>query len=84
MGESRPGAGLRPCPSLPGIPVRSTMGNVKRWQDGSMKKRWVAAGMLEAERNFRRLRGCAAMPILVAALARATASEAARYDEDVA
>ncbi len=30
--------------------ARTTMGNVKRWRDGRMKKRWVAAGMLEAER----------------------------------
>ena len=28
-----------------------------RWKDGKMKKRWVAAGMLEAERSFRRVRG---------------------------
>jgi putative transposase len=37
-----------------------------------MKKRWVAAGMLEAERNFRRIRGCKEMPALVAALRRHT------------
>jgi transposase-like protein len=48
--------------------ARTTMGNVKSWKDGSMKKRWVAAGMLEAERNFRRVRGCKEMPTLVAAL----------------
>jgi putative transposase len=50
--------------------ARTTMGNVKNWKDGSMKKRWVAAGMLEAERSFRRLRGCKDMPVLVAALRR--------------
>jgi putative transposase len=48
--------------------TRSTMGNVKRWQDGQMKKRWVAAGMLEAERSFRRVRGYKDIPALVAAL----------------
>jgi putative transposase len=52
--------------------ARTTMGNVKSWKDGSMKKRWVAAGMLEAERNFRRVRGCKEMPTLVAALRRQT------------
>ena len=31
--------------------ARITMDNVKNWQGGSMKKRWVAAGMLEAERS---------------------------------
>ena len=51
--------------------ARTTMRNVKRWRDGSMKKRWVAAGMLEAERSFRRVRGCKDMPTLVAALHRA-------------
>jgi putative transposase len=50
--------------------ARTTTRNVKNWKDGSMKKRWVAAGMLEAQRNFRRVRGCKDMPTLVAALAR--------------
>lgn len=35
--------------------ARTTMGNVKRWRDGRMKKRWMAAGVLEAERAFRRV-----------------------------
>lgn len=35
-----------------------------------MKKRWLAAGMLEAERSFRRVKGCKEMPVLVAALHR--------------
>jgi hypothetical protein len=52
--------------------ARTTMGNVKNWKDGSMKKRWVAAGMFEAERNFRRVRGCKEMPTLVSALRRQT------------
>ena len=34
------------------------------------EKRWVAAGMLEAERSFRRVKGCKEMPTLVAALRR--------------
>ncbi len=28
--------------------ARTTMGNVKRWRDGRMKERWMAAAMLEA------------------------------------
>jgi putative transposase len=52
--------------------ARTTTGNVKNWKDGTMKKRWVAAAMLEAERNFRRVRGCTDIPTLVAALARHT------------
>jgi transposase-like protein len=42
--------------------------NVKRWRGGTMMLRWVAAGVLEAETRFRKLRGCAGMPILVKAL----------------
>ena len=47
---------------------RDTTRNVKRWRDGTMVKRWVAAGMINAERSFRRLKGCTDMPTLVAAL----------------
>ncbi len=46
------------------------MRNMKHWQGGQMKKRWVAAGMLEAQRSFRRIRGYKQMPTLVAALRR--------------
>jgi transposase-like protein len=50
---------------------RTTSGNVKRWRDeGDMRRRWCAAGLLEAEKKFRRLRGHRQMPHLVAALAR--------------
>ena len=31
--------------------------NVKRWQGGSMVVRWVSAGILEAEKKFRRVQG---------------------------
>ena len=48
--------------------ARTTMRNVKHWQDGEMKKRWVAAGMAEAQRSFRRVVGYKQMPALVAAL----------------
>ncbi len=50
--------------------TRRTTRRVTRWKDGSMKKRWIAAGMLEAERSFRRVRGHADMPKLVHALQR--------------
>jgi putative transposase len=42
--------------------------NVKRWRNGKMIVRWVAVGILEAAKGFRRLKGCADMPKLVAAL----------------
>jgi hypothetical protein len=49
--------------------TRTTTGRVKNGRDGTMKKRWIAAGMLETERSFRRLKGHADMPNLVAAIA---------------
>jgi putative transposase len=52
--------------------ARTTTGRVKHWRDGTMKKRWIAAGMLEAERSFRRIKGCTEMPTFVAALKAAT------------
>jgi putative transposase len=50
--------------------ARDTTRNVKRWRDGKMIKRWCAAGMRNAARSFRRLKGYRRMPTLVAALAR--------------
>ncbi len=50
--------------------ARTTMRNVKRWKDGQMVCRWTAAGMLNAARSFRRVKGCKDMPTLVLALAR--------------
>ena len=50
--------------------ARTTTRNVKRWKDGQMVCRWTAAGMLAAERSFRRVKGCKDMPALEAALAR--------------
>lgn len=49
--------------------ARDTTRNVKRWRDGKMVKRWMAAGMLNAERSFRRIKGAKDMATLVAALA---------------
>jgi putative transposase len=48
--------------------VRDTARRVKRWQGGMMILRWTAAGVLEAERHFRKVAGYRAIPKLVAAL----------------
>jgi transposase-like protein len=37
--------------------IRRTSRNVKRWQNGDMCLRWTAAGMLEAETQFRKIVG---------------------------
>jgi transposase-like protein len=44
--------------------------NVKRWRGGEMALRWTAAGMLDAERSFRRVKGFRELPKLEAALRR--------------
>lgn len=44
--------------------------NVKRWRGGEMALRWTAAGMLDAERSFRRIKGFRDLPQLAAALRR--------------
>ena len=48
--------------------VRQLSGRVKRWRSGKMILRWSAAGVLEAERGFRRVRGYQEMGKLIAAL----------------
>jgi putative transposase len=58
-----------PCESMIEI-VRHTHRNVKRWQDGDMRKRWTAAGMLVAEQQFRRIIGYRDLAKLVIAIER--------------
>ena len=48
--------------------VRRVCRNVKRWRNADMALRWTAAGMMEAAKGFRRLKGHRDMPTLVAAL----------------
>jgi putative transposase len=45
-----------PCESMIEC-IRRTASNVKNWKNGDMAMRWTAAGMLEAERNFKRVPG---------------------------
>jgi putative transposase len=56
-------------------PIENLMGslkrvtrNVKRWRGGKMAVRWAVAGMVEAEKRFRKIRGHRDIPQLVAAL----------------
>ena len=63
--------------------ARTTNRNVTRWRDGQMVLRWTAAGMLNAQRSFRRVRGYKQMPQLVAALRRHAHPIAARRTENV-
>jgi transposase-like protein len=55
--------------------LRRICRNVKRWRGQPMIKRWVALGIAEAQRRFRRVKGHQQMPSLVAALRPATTPE---------
>jgi putative transposase len=61
--------------------VRDLTRRVKRWRDPRMVRRWVAVGMLEAERSFRRVKGCRDMAALVKAV-RAEVARRLAEDED--
>ena len=50
--------------------VRKTQRNVKRWQHGDMALRWTAAGMSQAERQFRKIAGYKHLAPLVARIER--------------
>jgi len=44
--------------------------NVRRWRNGRMLVRWIAAGLREGGRSFRRLRGHRDLATLIRALDR--------------
>jgi putative transposase len=58
-----------PCESMIEI-VRRTQRNVKRWSSGEMALRWTAAGMLEAEQQFRKIIGYRDIASLIVAIER--------------
>jgi putative transposase len=62
-------ASTNPCESMIEC-VRRSSRNVKRWQNGDMALRWTAAGMLEAERQFRRVIGYRDLAKLAVAIER--------------
>jgi putative transposase len=55
--------------------VREHARNVKHWQNGDMRLRWAAAGMLTAQAQFRRVKGYRQLPMLAVALTRAVGAE---------
>jgi transposase-like protein len=58
-----------PCESMLDC-VRTTQRNVKHWSSGEMCLRWTAAGMLEAEKQFRKVVGYTQLPSLAVAIER--------------
>jgi len=39
--------------------IRNVTRRVKRWRNSEMVMRWVCTGIIESERNFRKIKGCA-------------------------
>jgi transposase-like protein len=66
-----------PCESMIEC-VRRSSRNVKHWQSGDMALRWTAAGMLEAERQFRRVIGYRHLATLCVSIEREAGGRAAR------
>src|ERR687893_2232734 len=62
-------ASTNPCESMIET-VRRTSRNVKRWKNGDMCLRWTAAGMLEAEQQFRKIIGYHDLAALTVAVER--------------
>jgi hypothetical protein len=48
--------------------LRDFTRNVKNWSSGDMKKRWIATGVITAERSFIRIKGYQHMLMLIAKL----------------
>jgi transposase-like protein len=69
-------ASTNPCESMIDT-VRRVSRNVKRWQSGDMCLRWTAAGMLEAQQQFRKIIGYPDLAKLAVAVERDIAAKRA-------
>jgi putative transposase len=69
-------ASTNPCESMIET-VRRISRNVKRWQNGDMCLRWTAAGMLEAQTQFRKIIGYTDLAKLAVAVERDVAAKRA-------
>lgn len=56
-----------PIENLQGT-IKRVVRNVKNWRGGSMALRWCVTALVEAQKNFRRVKGHREMPQLLAAL----------------
>jgi len=72
-----------PCESMIES-VRRSSRNVKRWSSGDMALRWTAAGVLEAERQFRRVIGYRDLAKLATAIEREVAQTIAPIPKEEA
>ena len=69
-------ASTNPCESMIDT-VRRVARNVKRWQSGDMCLRWTAAGMIEAQGQFRKIIGYPDLATLAVAVERDVAARRA-------
>jgi transposase-like protein len=72
-------------------PIESLLGrlkqvarNVKRWRGGKMAVRWAAAGLREAEKSFRRVKGFRELPGFIAALEAQVPASSSKSNEKAA
>ena len=56
----------------PNSVVRRASGRVTNYRDAQMALRWTAAGIIETEKSFKKLRGYADLKILIKSLRPAT------------
>jgi transposase-like protein len=55
--------------------VETVCRNVKRWRDGDHIERWIASGLVVAERQFRKVIGYREIPLFVASMQNAVAKK---------
>jgi transposase-like protein len=55
--------------------VETVCRNVKRWRDGDHIERWIASGLLVAERQFRKVIGYREIPMLLTSMTNAAAKK---------
>jgi len=48
--------------------VETVCRNVKRWRDGDQIERWIASGLVVAERQFRKVVGYREIPMFIASM----------------
>jgi putative transposase len=64
--------------------VETVCRNVKRWRDGDHIERWVASGLLVAERQFRKVIGYRQIPMLLSSMANAVSRKSVASETAVA
>jgi transposase-like protein len=64
--------------------VETVCRNVKRWRDGDHIERWVASGLMVAERQFRKVIGYRQIPMLLSSMANAVSRKSVAREAAVA